>query len=219
MSILVILSDDLWIHSKSLMLRRFLGGTKRGAVGRAGFGLGVTDLDISLIEQLQQTEEGKLRRFFLRRLRNREDAADATQETFLRLLTASPKEDLRNPHAYLFQVARSVAHGITARLMRDSALFDDELDQTQVADEAPGPERVVAARQQLGLLIETISSLPPKCRVVFVLSRLEGLSNGEIATKLGISRNMVEKHIIRALMACRQARLAALAPAGGIAHD
>lgn len=201
------------------MLNHFLGGAKRGPIGRAGPDPGVTDLDISLIEQLQQTEEGKLQRFFLRRLRNREDAADATQETFLRLLTASPKEDLRNPHAYLFQVARSVAHGITARLMRDSSLFGDELDQTQVADDAPSPERVVAARQQLGLLIETISSLPPKCRVVFVLSRLEGLSNGEIAEKLGISRNMVEKHIIRALMACRQARLAALAPAGGIAHD
>ncbi|MBP1843495.1 RNA polymerase sigma-70 factor (ECF subfamily) [Rhizobium petrolearium] len=163
-------------------------------------------MDISLVEQLQQTEEGRLRRFFLRRLRNREDAADATQETFLRLLTAAPKEDLRNPHAYLFQVAKSVAHGITARLMRDSALFCEDLDQTQVADEAPGPERVVAARQQLALLIETILALPPKCRVVFVLSRLEGLSNGEIAEKLGVSRNMVEKHIIRALMACRQAR-------------
>jgi len=186
-----------------------------GQVPAAGF----KDLDISLIEQLQQTEEGKLRRFFLRRLRNREDAADATQETFLRLLTTSPKEDLRNPHAYLFQVARSVAHGITARLMRDSALFAEELDQTQVADEAPSPERVVAARQQLGILIETISALPPKCRVVFVLSRLEGLSNGEIAEKLGISRNMVEKHIIRALMACRQARLAALPPTGGNAYD
>jgi RNA polymerase sigma factor (sigma-70 family) len=167
-------------------------------------------LDISLVEQLQQTEEGRLRRFFLRRLRNREDAADATQETFLRLLTAAPKEDLRNPHAYLFQVAKSVAHGVTARLMRDSALFSEDLDQTQVADDAPSPERVVAARQQLALLIETILALPPKCRVVFVLSRLEGLSNGEIAEKLGVSRNMVEKHIIRALMACRQARQAAL---------
>ncbi|MEQ1405514.1 sigma-70 family RNA polymerase sigma factor [Neorhizobium sp. Rsf11] len=159
---------------------------------------------------MQQTEEGRLRRFFLRRLRNREDAADATQETFLRLLTAAPKEDLRNPHAYLFQVAKSVAHGVTARLMRDSALFSEDLDQTQVADDAPSPERVVAARQQLALLIETILALPPKCRVVFVLSRLEGLSNGEIAEKLGVSRNMVEKHIIRALMACRQARQAAL---------
>jgi RNA polymerase sigma-70 factor (ECF subfamily) len=167
-------------------------------------------LDTSLIEQLQQTEEGKLQRFFLRRLRNREDAADATQETFLRLLTASPKDDLRNPHAYLFQVAKSVAHGITARLMRDSALFSGDLENLQIADDTPSAERVVAARQQLGLLIETISALPPKCRVVFVLSRLEGLSNGEIAAKLRITRNMVEKHIIRALMACRQARLDAL---------
>jgi RNA polymerase sigma factor (sigma-70 family) len=171
-------------------------------------------LDFGLVERLQRTEEGRLRRFFIKRLRNGEDAADATQETFLRLLTTTPKTDIRNPQAYLFQVAKTVAHGITARLLRDSALFADELDVGCVADEAPGPQRIVEARQQLALLIETISMLPPKCRTVFVLSRLEGLSNGEIAERLGVSRNMVEKHIIRALMACRQARIDAVSEGG-----
>lgn len=164
-------------------------------------------MDISLIEHLQRSDENKLKRFFVRRLRNSDDASDAVQETFLRLMTTTPRDELRNPHAYLFQVAKSVANGITARLLRESALFADGVDETAVADDAPSPETIVAARQQLAILVRAISCLPPKCRVVFVLSRLEGLSNGEIAEKLGISRNMVEKHIIRALMACRQARI------------
>ena len=36
------------------------------------------------------------------------------------------------------------------------------------------------------------------------MSRLDGLRNGEIAERLGISRNMVEKHIIKAMLHCRR---------------
>ncbi|QRM45763.1 sigma-70 family RNA polymerase sigma factor [Rhizobium sp. BG4] len=164
-------------------------------------------MDYGLVERLHRTEEGRLKRFFLRRLRDGDAASDATQETFLRLLTVSTKDDLQNPQAYLFQVARTVAHGITAKIMRDSALFSGGLELGDVAEDAPGPERIVEARQQLALLIRTISQLPFRCRTVFVLSRLEGLSNGEIAERLGVTRNMVEKHIIRALLACRQSRI------------
>jgi len=166
-------------------------------------------LDAGTIEKLQQTQEGKLRRFFQKRLRNREDAADATQETFLRMLSASPADELRNPHAYLFKVAKTVAHGITARLLRDSAIFVGNVGFEHIPEDVPNAERILEARQQLGLLVKTISALPPKCRTVFVLSRIEGLSNGEIAAKLGVTRNMVEKHIVRALMSCRKARIEA----------
>ena len=64
----------------------------------------------------------------------------------------------------------------------------------------------VDARQRLRAFAETIAALPPRCREAFVLSRFEGLANGEIAGRLGISRNMVEKHVMRALLACRATR-------------
>lgn len=164
---------------------------------------------VHIVEQLHRSDEGKLRRFFMRRFRNREDAADATQETFLRMLTVLPKTEIANPHAYLFQIAKSVAHGRTAKLLSESALFADESLGTFVADETPDAERTVAARQELALLVAAIAALPTRCKMVFVLSRIEGLSNGEIALKLSITRNMVEKHIMKALLHCRDARLSA----------
>jgi RNA polymerase sigma-70 factor (ECF subfamily) len=63
----------------------------------------------------------------------------------------------------------------------------------------------VAARQALATLKQTIIALPPKCRLVFMLSRFDGMQNQAIAQKLDISIKMVEKHIARAMVACRAA--------------
>lgn len=159
-----------------------------------------------LVHDLQRTEESRLRRFFLRRLRNAADAADATQETFLRFLDAPQKTIIENPQAYLFQIAKSVASRTAARNAVDANLFlPAEAGFDQPLD-APCQERIVNGRQCLLLLAKAIEALPNRCQEVFILSRLHGMSNGEIAKRLGISRNMVEKHIIKALIQCRKAR-------------
>lgn len=160
----------------------------------------------SLVHDLHRTEEGRLRRYFLRRLRNAADAADATQETFLRLLSVPQTTIIENPQAYLFQIAKSVASKTAARSATDARLFapaEAGLDQPL---DAPCQERIVNSRQCLLILAKAIEKLPNRCQEVFILSRLHGMANGEIAGRLGISRNMVEKHIIKALIRCRDVR-------------
>jgi RNA polymerase sigma-70 factor (ECF subfamily) len=159
-----------------------------------------------LVHELQRSEEGRLRRFFMRRFRNTAEAADATQETFLRMLDAPPKTTIENPQAYLFQIAKSVARVTSARLAADSDLFLPAIAGENQATDIPDQERIVNGRQCLILLARAIEKLPNRCQEVFILSRLHGLSNGEIAGRLSISRNMVEKHIIRALIQCRKVR-------------
>jgi RNA polymerase sigma factor (sigma-70 family) len=160
----------------------------------------------ALVHDLQRSEEGRLRRFFMRRFRNPAEAADATQETFLRMLDAPPATNIENPQAYLFQIAKSVARVTSARLAADSDLFLPATVGENQAEDAPDQERIVNARQSLVLLARAIEKLPNRCQEVFILSRLHGLANGEIAARLGISRNMVEKHIIKALIHCRNVR-------------
>jgi len=65
------------------------------------------------------------------------------------------------------------------------------------------PFERLAENQYTELIVKTIEALPPRCREAFILHRLEGLSQQEVAKQMGISTNMVEKHIIRAMMACR----------------
>ncbi len=156
------------------------------------------------IDDLQRTEESRLRRFFMRRFRNAADAADATQETFLRLLQVQERTLIENPQAYLFQIAKSVASRTAARLAADAMLFLPEEAGANQPMDAPCQERIVNGRQCLVLMAKAIERLPNRCQEVFILSRLHGMPNGVIAEKLGISRNMVEKHIIRALIHCRK---------------
>jgi RNA polymerase sigma factor (sigma-70 family) len=160
----------------------------------------------SLLHLLATEEEGRLIRFFRHRLRDREDAADAMQETALRVLQVSQTTLIENPRAYLFQIAKSVARLTIIRQSRERPLLVCLEDGLAVACDRPDQEQIVAARQHLAVMTREIETLPKRCQEVFVLSRIHGLSNGDIAAKLGISRNMVEKHIIKALLHCRAAR-------------
>ena len=78
-----------------------------------------------------------------------------------------------------------------------------DAEMSDIVDAYALPERQVMARQELRRLAADIDALPPRCREVFLLVRIDGHSNGEVATRLGISRNMVEKHLIKALLHCR----------------
>ena len=53
-------------------------------------------------------------------------------------------------------------------------------------------------------IYKAMEELPPRTREVFELSRIQGLKNKEIATRLDISVKVVEKHITKTLSALRK---------------
>ena len=158
------------------------------------------------IETLHRSEGVKLQRFLVRLLGNATDAADAHQETYLRMLAALSRTRIEQPSAFLFQVAHNVALRMRNRQRLEGRLFRCTTDTgwTDIVDGHALPERQVMARQELKRLAVAIDALPPRCREVFLLVRIDGLSNGEAAARLGISRNMVEKHLVKALLQCRR---------------
>jgi RNA polymerase sigma factor (sigma-70 family) len=93
---------------------------------------------------------------------------------------------------------------------------------TLCIEEGPDAAETASQGQELELLHETIRLLPERCRQVFALRRLQGLSHREIATRLGISENTVDAQLCNAIFRCRQYFLShgrlqsrhALAPAG-----
>lgn len=156
------------------------------------------------VEALYLRHHLALRRFLTRMCRCEETAADVAQDVYLRLLRYAPRRVVDNPKAYLFQVAANAARDRLARESARERLVDGGPPAETVPCPRPDAEAVTLARERLAILADAVDDLPPRCREVFLLSRFDGLSNGRIAERLGISRNMVEKHIIKALLHCRR---------------
>jgi len=156
------------------------------------------------VEQLYLQHHAALRRFLARMLRCEETAAEVAQEAWLRLIRLAPGRTVDEPRAYLFQVAANAARDHMARERTRATFVDAGSTPEAVPCPAPDVETAALARERLSLLADAVDELTPRCREVFLMSRLDGLANGEIADRLGISRNMVEKHIIRAMVHCRR---------------
>ena len=142
------------------------------------------------------------------------NANDVLHDALLRYAMTGSREGILQPHAYLRTVVGSVLvehHREAARCV--SLDITDENGGMHGAGSphlpdahAPSAEHLAGVRQRLHAMQRILDSLPPRCGEVFWLFRIEGHSQREIAQKLGISLNMVERHVIRALIDLRAAR-------------
>ncbi|MDQ0251481.1 RNA polymerase sigma-70 factor (ECF subfamily) [Sphingomonas kyeonggiensis] len=127
------------------------------------------------------------------------DVDDIIQESYAILADLDTVEDIRNPRAYLFQVARSVITRHVRRARVVSIHTVEDLGELELADDRPSPEQIAIDRDELGRLAQAIGAMPAKTQEAFMLRRVEGLSQREISARMAISENTVEKHISRGL--------------------
>lgn len=126
---------------------------------------------------------------------------DVVQEAYARLALLPSVSDIQQPKAYLFQVAKRL---ISEHIRRAHVIPIEsvaELAAAQVPHEGRSPERIVSGHQELERLSVAIDHLPARCRTVFVLRKVDEMSQKEIATHLNISERCVEKRMSRALKA------------------
>ncbi len=160
--------------------------------------------DVLSMASLYAAEQDRLRRRLIGRGLSAQQAADAVQELFLRLLRA-PRTDVRDTSAYLSRAADSIAIDHWRREQRASRLFEAEPpDASTVADPAPTAEGRLVESDRLRDLDGALASLPPRCREVLLLHKFEELSYAEIALRLGISRNTVMVHLANAMSLLRK---------------
>lgn len=127
-------------------------------------------------------------------------AEDLVQETYLRVSAASKKRSIPNPGGFLFRTARNLALDKVRR-----GAIEARHRPAQNDDYVHAPEQSCESQQMLKSIDRALNILPPTCRQAFLLHRLDGMTHNQIATELGISASMVDKHIRRALTECRQA--------------
>ena len=158
-----------------------------------------------LVTDLEATHGEQLRRFLVARVRNVADVPDVVQEVYLRMLRIPNIESIRSPEAYLFTVAQ---HVVQQHTLRQTAI-PPSVELTQMLDLPSGspdfdPVLATDAAQCIEHLQGAIEELSPKVRATFLLHRRDGLSIEEIGTRLGLSRPMVKKNLMKALLHFRQ---------------
>jgi RNA polymerase sigma-70 factor (ECF subfamily) len=161
--------------------------------------------DEKAYRELVEMYQGQVFSLALRMVRRREDAEDATQETFVRMFRALERYDTDRPFAaWLMTIAsRLCIDQIRRRRVNPVSLTQtepgsDEAYEMDVEDPGPGPDEITSHSEEERRSNELIQSLPPHYRVVVVLRHLQDLSYEEIAQALNLPLGTVKARIHRA---------------------
>ena len=148
----------------------------------------------SLILEWRQRWNRSLFQFLRRRVRSSVDVQDLAQETYLRLLRARDLNEVRNPLAYLLQVASHVAMEWCDRQPRSDSMV--VLDEDMLVDRQL-PELELDARLSQQRLEEALASISPTMRAVLLLRLRDERSYQEIAAELRITERQVRRYLAR----------------------
>lgn len=128
------------------------------------------------------------------------EVEDILQETYVRICQLPEPESIEKPKSFLYTTARNLAFD---HLKRAETRLTDEL---QEESEAHGLGDVTfeqaVSQKEFSLFCEAVRDLPPQCRRVFVLKKVYGYSQKEIADVMKISQSTVEKHIATGIKKC-----------------
>jgi RNA polymerase sigma factor (sigma-70 family) len=135
-----------------------------------------------------------------RRLGCPDSAADLAQDTFIKVLAARNVQQIVEPRAFLTTIARRVLCNHYRR---------QDVERAYYQTLAELPEAVVPSEEERLIILETLleldqllSGLTAIVRSAFLMSQVDGLCHGEIASALGISIATVKRHVNKAALRC-----------------
>lgn len=158
------------------------------------------EVDEWFIREVMPLEPGLMK--FLRRSGHGEsEQVDLRQELYVQLYESARKSFPTNTRAFAFRALRNllINHARRARVVSMESVAD--IDTLNTAVHSITPEREATATEELRRLRAGLERLPPRCREVVVLRRIEGLSQRETAERLGVKVNTVEKQMAYGLRA------------------
>jgi RNA polymerase sigma factor (sigma-70 family) len=143
--------------------------------------------------------EAALVRYLLRIWPHRDEVSDLRQETYVRVYEAAARARPLFVKSFVLTTARHLVidRARRARVVSIEAISD--LDAADSLVDEVTPERQQHAREELKLLAQAFRRLPPKCREVVWLRRVDELSQKEVAARLGVSARTVETHLMNGM--------------------
>ena len=137
---------------------------------------------------------------FVSRIVQPDDVEDIVQETFIKSYEADLKQDIQFTRSYMLKTAKHLALNHIAKWdnkFNDSLEHDNELPvllkSMQLEDEYTSKERFL-------LFCRATEQLSSSIRKCFILKKVYGMSQKEIADQMQLSQSTVEKHIAKGLL-------------------
>ncbi|MDH7974478.1 RNA polymerase sigma factor [Sphingomonas sp. AR_OL41] len=145
--------------------------------------------------------EGALTSFILRNWRRSDDVLELRQDIYERTLNGARASLPANARAFLFTVARNhlINNAIRARIVSFELVAD--LEGVVPDTDLFATDRNLDARDQLRRARAGMDALPPRCRDVVRLRKVEGLTTRETAERLGIGLDTVERQLTMGMRA------------------
>lgn len=135
--------------------------------------------------------------FFMRRVYDRAEAEDLTQEVFLRLIGRD--QDIAAPDGYVFQIAANLLRDRARRAKVRSSYREATALEPEGELDVLDPHRIAMDRQSLSIFVRGVRDLPDRTQTIFVLYRMENMSLDMIAESFGISKSAAKKHVAKAM--------------------
>jgi RNA polymerase sigma-70 factor (ECF subfamily) len=130
------------------------------------------------------------------------DPDNLAQESLTRVWRAHAGTAIQSPKALLFTTARNLA---LDELRRRQVINVEPIAESaglSVLEDTPTAADTAAHNQELEILTKAIQSLPDRCRQVLTLRKIYGLSQKEIAARLGIAEHTVEAQVATGMRKC-----------------
>ena len=126
------------------------------------------------------------------------------QESYLRVWRRQSLRPIESVRGFLFKVARHLALDTLKHERRSPASAVADISALGVAEERPAIAEEACVSEEVELLLATIDQLPGRCRAIYIMRKLHGVSQRVIAQRLGITEETVEVQIGRANRRCEK---------------
>jgi RNA polymerase sigma-70 factor (ECF subfamily) len=151
-----------------------------------------------------QPHEDSLRSYLRHTFPGVRDVDDVVQESYLRVWRARASQPIQSARAFLFKVARHLAIDLVRREQVSPIREVTDFAALTVTENRPNAADAACTSHDTMMLAQAIESLPARCREVVILRKLKGVSQKEIAARLGISEQTVQVQAARGLKRCEE---------------
>lgn len=153
-----------------------------------------------VVGELYAQHHGWVVQLLRRKLGGQEQALDLAQDTFVRILSSGAVPIFHEPRAYLTTVASRLCGQYFRRQALERA-YEQSLTILE-PEHMPSPETRLLVLEALDAVGQVLDGLGSKVQEIFLLSQLDGLTYPQIAERMGLTVNVVQKAMLKAYRHC-----------------